>query len=331
MPLVSIVVPVYKVEKYLHRCVDSLLAQTMKDIEIILVDDGSPDNCGKICDEYGKQDDRIKVIHQMNSGVASARNVGIYAAQSKYVAFVDADDWVKDEIYADLYSKITSTNADLVFYDFYLVDESGKIFSDSFQSVDMPEMSVSAETALKLLFQQKLESFSSVFLCKRSLFYDNGIVFPEGRKYEDTATVYRLIAACGKIAFVREKLYYYYQRRQSITHSPGINDSRDAFLTLNEMEQYVSRFCPDVYPYFLRYQVSMLAWCYILYCKTTSFSKGQDDENPMGHQIRKKFYEQFKKVKLCSFTGSPYLLKIILMKLGLIRPLLLLMNKLKKA
>ena len=93
-PKISIIVPVYKVEKYLHKCIDSILAQTFKDFELILVDDGSPDNCGKICDEYAKRDNRIVVVHKENGGQASARNRGINIARGDYIGFVDSDDWI---------------------------------------------------------------------------------------------------------------------------------------------------------------------------------------------------------------------------------------------
>ncbi len=327
MPLVSVIVPIYKVEKYLRRCVDSLVTQTLRDIEIILVDDGSPDGCGKICDEYAEKDQRVKVIHQRNGGAASARNAGVKAAQGKYVAFVDGDDWIEKETYADLSAAAASVNADLVFYDFTLVKENGDTFISPYQKVDMPEMPVQTETALKLLFQKKLESFSWIFICERSLFFDRETFFPEGRRYEDTATVYRIVGASQKIAFVREKLYHYFQRDQSATHHSNLQDSRDVFLTLEEMEQYVVNFWPDVYPYFLNYQVAMLVWCYILYCKATLSSKRQDDIT--GYKIREKFYRQLKKVKLADFIGDPYLFKIILMKFRLIRPLIFLKSKME--
>ena len=98
VPKVSIIVPVYKVEKYLRKCIDSIINQTLKDIEIILVDDGSPDNCGKICDEYAAKDTRIKVIHKENGGLSSARNAGMEVAEGEYIGFVDSDDWIESDL-----------------------------------------------------------------------------------------------------------------------------------------------------------------------------------------------------------------------------------------
>ncbi len=118
-PKVSVIVPVYNVEKYIHQCVDSILRQTMGDIEIILVDDGSADGCPEICDEYGKMDNRVKVIHQKNAGVSSARNRGIEIATGQYVYFVDSDDWIEEDGLKQLYETAQSAKADVVFADCY--------------------------------------------------------------------------------------------------------------------------------------------------------------------------------------------------------------------
>lgn len=112
-PLISVIIPIYNVEPYLHRCVDSVLAQTYRNIEIILVDDGSPDNCPAICDEYAEKDSRVKVIHKENGGVSSARNAGLDIAKGDYIGFVDSDDWIEPDMYEVLYSAIQNTGADI--------------------------------------------------------------------------------------------------------------------------------------------------------------------------------------------------------------------------
>lgn len=113
LPLISIIIPVYKVEKFLATCLDSLCAQTYTNLEIILVDDGSPDNCGKICDEYAQKDARIRVIHQANQGISAARNAGLEIAEGEYVAFVDSDDYIDPDMYEYLYGLISKDNADM--------------------------------------------------------------------------------------------------------------------------------------------------------------------------------------------------------------------------
>lgn len=126
MPLVSIVVPIYKVEKYLSRCVQSLLNQTLKDIEIILVDDGSPDKCPQMCDNYLKVDKRIKVVHKTNGGLSSARNAGISVAAGKYIGFVDSDDSILSTMYEELYSVISKYDCDFVMSDYERITRDGK-------------------------------------------------------------------------------------------------------------------------------------------------------------------------------------------------------------
>ena len=113
VPKVSIIVPVYKVEKYLRKCIDSIINQTLKDIEIILVDDGSPDNCGKICDEYAAKDTRIKVIHKENGGLSSARNAGMEVAEGEYIGFVDSDDWIETDYVGELLFCLIQSESDM--------------------------------------------------------------------------------------------------------------------------------------------------------------------------------------------------------------------------
>lgn len=125
--LISVIVPVYKVEKYLHRCVDSIINQTYKNLEIILVDDGSPDNCPKICDEYAQKDQRIKVIHKKNAGISEARNAGLEIAQGEFVAFVDSDDYIDSTMYEKMLLLAQKEKNDLVLCGFKKVSEDGKI------------------------------------------------------------------------------------------------------------------------------------------------------------------------------------------------------------
>ena len=121
--LISIVIPVYKVEKYLEKCIESVLKQTYTNLQIILVDDGSPDNCGKICDEYAKRDSRIDVIHKVNGGLSEARNVGISKAKGRYIGFVDSDDYIKENMYEILLNLIKEYNADASICNLYDVIE----------------------------------------------------------------------------------------------------------------------------------------------------------------------------------------------------------------
>ena len=126
MPELSIIVPVYKVEKYLPRCIDSILAQTFGDFELILIDDGSPDGCGRICDEYARKDKRIVVIHQKNMGVSAARNAGLDIARGRYIGFVDSDDWIEPQMYEVMMDAIRENGADMAVCGVRYADEDGK-------------------------------------------------------------------------------------------------------------------------------------------------------------------------------------------------------------
>ena len=123
MPTISVIVPVYKVEPYIRKCVDSILGQTFSDIQVILVDDGSPDQCGKICDEYAKQDNRVEVIHKENGGLSDARNEGVKYATGKYILFVDSDDYIAEDLVEKTVEVAETQNCDIVLFDYYYVED----------------------------------------------------------------------------------------------------------------------------------------------------------------------------------------------------------------
>lgn len=211
--LVSIIVPVYKVEKYLKKCVDSILNQTYSNFEIILVDDGSPDRCGDICDEYQKKDQRVKVIHKANGGLSDARNVGISASSGQFISFLDSDDWIHNRFIETLYNLLIINNADVSIANFI------KIYSDDIPSINAPSViyQYSNIDALNQIYGkygvQMIVAWGKLF--KRELFSD--INFPVGKIHEDEFTVYKLLYKANKIIFTTEPLIYYRQRSNSIT------------------------------------------------------------------------------------------------------------------
>ncbi len=207
---ISIIVPVYKVEEYLEKCVDSILAQTFTDIEVILVDDGSPDRSGVICDEYAAKDPRVKVIHKENGGLSSARNAGIEVAKGRYLGFVDSDDYIAPDMYQLLYEDITREQADLAICGIYDVYE-GK------EPIQKPviKKTTSAAEALLVILQGNIISVHAVNkLYKRELF--NRIRYPEGKYHEDSYIIVDLLDQCQKVAINSEQKYYYYHRLGSI-------------------------------------------------------------------------------------------------------------------
>ena len=225
MPQISVIVPVYNVEPYLPRCVDSILVQTFTDFELILVDDGSPDNCGAICDEYAAADARVHVIHQPNGGLSAARNAGIDWAfansDSKWLAFVDSDDWVHPQYLELLYKA---------------VQENGTLISAcEFQRVENEEpvpVQLNYKTALVDWQTFLLEHYlPAVISCNklyaRELFI--GLRYPVGKIHEDEFLTYKLLYRAKTIAFFQSALYFYFQNPDSITGKPFSLKRIDAF------------------------------------------------------------------------------------------------------
>ena len=212
-PLISVIVPIYNVEKYLNKCVDSIINQTYKNLEIILVDDGSPDNCPQICDEYAKKDKRIKVIHKENGGLSDSRNVGIQEAKGEYIGFIDSDDYIDSEMYEYLYNLIEKYSADISncgHRDVGLVNEEGPLPED--------EIVLNSKEALELLSRDTwIKNFAVNKLYKKSLFIDNNIEYPVGKIMEDILTTYRLIEKANIIAVGNKNYYNYLKRDNSIT------------------------------------------------------------------------------------------------------------------
>lgn len=214
--VVSIIVPVYNVDKYLEKCVYSLLKQSYKDIEIILIDDGSTDNSGKICDRFSNMDERVIVVHKENGGLSDARNVALDIATGKYVTFVDSDDYIKDDYVRYLYLLIEKYDADISICEFDYMDELGVRINHPL--ANHKEMVFDQEKALKKLLAQKLyTNSSSGKLFKMEYFAD--IRYPLGKLYEDTLTIYKLFFKAKKISFGARPLYCYIYHNQSISKS----------------------------------------------------------------------------------------------------------------
>ena len=215
--LISVIVPVYKVEAYLNKCIDSIISQTYKNLEIILVDDGSPDNCPKICDEYAKKDKRIKVIHKKNGGLSDARNNGLRIATGKYIGFVDSDDYIDDGMYEYLYSLIKKYDADISTCGYR---NFGEYEYDDL--VPKEEMCIDKIEALKKLSEDAIvKNYAWNKLYKKELFIDNNIEYPVGVIMEDVATTYKLFELCNKIVIGNNIFYNYLRRGGGITGEKG--------------------------------------------------------------------------------------------------------------
>ncbi|MEK3796906.1 glycosyltransferase family 2 protein [Peribacillus sp. FSL H8-0477] len=218
---VSIIVPVYKVEKYIHRCIDSILNQTYDNIEIILVDDGSPDHCWEIVDEYEKTDRRIKVIHKENGGLSDARNVGVNQVSGDFVFFVDSDDWVEKTMIEKMVDSCDQYQADVVQSAFYYAYEDKRLLDNRYYSTtDLPVILGKKTLMRELVTNEKVKNFAWGKLYKTNIIKD--IAFKKGVLFEDVFWAHQVMHEVNTYVILHEPLYNYYQRSDSIvaTYTP---------------------------------------------------------------------------------------------------------------
>lgn len=233
--IISVIVPIYKVEKYLEKCLNSILEQTYQNLEIILVDDGSPDKCPQICDEYASKDHRIKVVHKKNGGLSSARNAGIEVATGEYISFVDSDDYLHKSTYEEMLKLITKSEADICICNIEYVDEKGDLYPIHFSSPIKDE-----ELSANQFFQKLVEPCEWYFVAAWNKLYKKEIldrkVFPIGKIHEDEYSIHHIIGKCNKIICTSKKYYYYVQRSGSIMSQRSINSTLD--LTEAMLDRY---------------------------------------------------------------------------------------------
>ena len=209
MSTVSIIVPVYKVEDYIRECLDSILAQTYPYFELILVDDGSPDNCGRICDDYAKGDNRIKVVHKVNGGISSARNAGLEVAKGEWIMHVDGDDWIEPDMIESLIEAAQITGADMVIGDFVKYGPSAGYNK-------LPTWSSDKKKSMTNYIAYVMTTIWGS-IAKRSLYADHSLKSPDGISYcEDFHLIVRLCHFANKIVNVHRPFYNYRYRSTSI-------------------------------------------------------------------------------------------------------------------
>lgn len=223
-PKISVIVPVYKVELYLRKCLDSIVNQTYRNLEIILVDDGSPDNCPAMCDEYAARDERIQVIHKENGGVSSARNAGLVAATGNWLGWVDSDDWIEPDMFEALLRGAQRYDADIAV--------CGRVEIYPNQKVPRgweADTILDREAAMGLLLKNDLmQNYLCDKLWKRELF--QGLAFPEGKTFEDVAMVYRVFERAEKVACIAKCGYNYRQHGGSIIANISLENKMNYYL-----------------------------------------------------------------------------------------------------
>ncbi len=234
--LISVIIPVYKVEPYLLRCVQSVIDQTYHNLEIILVDDGSPDNCGKMCDELAEKDARIKVYHKENGGLSDARNFGVEWANGNYITFIDSDDYVSPKFIEYLYEMLLKNKADVACCPLKSVSSDIAIYD---KRSDMPELQViSGIEACRLLFG----SLYMILVTACGKLYKSELVkkycFPVGRNHEDEATTAKYYYEASRVAIGNQNYYAYYQNSQSITHTISKEKNYDAIWSMSHRAMF---------------------------------------------------------------------------------------------
>ena len=220
-PLLTVIVPCYNVEKYVDKCISSIVNQTYSNLEILLIDDGSTDTTGTLCDAWQERDQRIRVIHKQNEGLSYARKTGVENTDAEYVAFVDSDDWIDPNMYADMMSAMISTDSDIAQCEFCEVFEDGRLEHHSPDSnANSFEIVGREEGVLLIVHDDKWKSFMWNKIFKKHLF--DHIVFPKGRVYEDYPIMHSLFHHASLSVYLSAEYYFYYRRSDSITNSKSL-------------------------------------------------------------------------------------------------------------
>ena len=286
-PLISIIVPVYNVETYLAKCVDSILAQTYTNLEIFLVNDGSSDCCGKLCDEYAKEDKRIKVIHKKNGGLSDARNVAIDVATGEFITFIDSDDYVTDDYIMTLYSLIEKyeCKVSIALYNTFVEGSKPKVVNRVYRE----DCQTNIKAIEEMFYQEKYDTASWAKLYHSSLFA-TGIRYPKGIVYDDLATTYLLIFQSDKVAFCNRRIYNYLLRRDSIEGSSFSSKKMDSALKVCElMESHL-----DILGKVMQaYQCRMMSFFFHLLLKM-----------PDGYEHRNMLYKRIKAIRWSVLCNS---------------------------
>ena len=265
---ITIIVPIYNVEKYIHKCVDSIIAQTYKNIEIILVDDGSTDHCPVICDEYAESDSRIKVVHKENGGLMSARQAGLKAATGEYVGFVDGDDWIEPDMYENFADVINKYKPDMALCEFYFsYPEKRSPSNQKLSGTFYKKADLETEIYPTMLFNNTFYSFG-IFPCCWSKVFKRTLlekclypVTPEIRIGEDAAFTYPCLLEAESMAYIDKCLYNYRVNPESMTKAYSKDMENTILIPYEILKNSFSKYeydLSDQLHYYLIYLVNMM-------------------------------------------------------------------------
>ena len=304
--LVSIVIPIYNVEKYIEKCLDSVIKQTYKNIEIILVDDGSPDNCGKICDSYANNDKRIQVIHKENGGLSDARNVGIERANGKYITFVDSDDYIELDYIEYLYTLIKKYNTKISLCKVNVVynEKDTNLQRDKNNEIDYKWTKV--QTLEDILYAKNFDvsAYAKMYLTEDF----KNIRYPKGKLFEDNDTTYKLIDKNDYVAVGFEKKYNYIIRNNSITRANFKKEQLYLIEASDNMCSYLSKY----------EQLKKATYRKKFWARISTFNRmiNSNERNYAAEKKLRKEILKYKKVLLDSKSSFRDKISIILLSFG---------------
>lgn len=285
-PLISIIVPVYRAEKYLAKCVESLLSQTYKNIEIILVDDGSPDKSGEICDQFREKDRRVKVIHQDNGGQSKARNMALSVAKGEYIGFVDSDDWIDSDMYSVLFDNLQLSQSDISCCQFRRVDEDGNT-ADTV--LEKKVNSYDNLSAMKVLIEDReIGSHPCTKLFKCGLFKD--VQFPIGRVYEDIAIMHIIFSKAKRVVVTSERKYNYLINANSTSYTQTPKWGYSLFCAFGDRYEFISENYPSLVDFTRERYLGIAVGMFIHWQKFGSF----DGKAKMENEVRRVLHNERK-------------------------------------
>lgn len=234
--LISVIVPAYNVERYIARCLDSILSQTYTNLEVLLIDDGSTDSTGRICDDYARKDGRVRVIHQENQGLAEVRNIGLHEAKGEWIQFIDSDDWIEPETIGTCYDLALKNDAEIVCFQYvyeYESEEYGSRKTNHGDNRYYSDRIMSGEEAFSVvMFPSYINESSCNKLIKTDIL--DGIEYPRGKTGEDIYTTYMFVIRARRVIYIAKEFYHYFQNGTSISHTHKTGQLYSGFYAAEE-------------------------------------------------------------------------------------------------
>lgn len=310
---ISVIVPIYNTEKYLHKCIDSILNQTFKDLEVILVDDGSTDSSGAICDEYSKKDNRVVVVHKPNGGLSDARNAGIDVAKGEYISFIDSDDFITQTMMETMYELAQKMGAE--------ISITGRINRFEFNNreivdfkLDEEKIYSKEEAVQQILIRNEIDVSVCDKLFKKTLF--DHIRFPVGETNEDCAIIFRVILNARTLAHTSTADYYYCHRNNSISSSLNIKKMLFLLKNAEQNRQLIQTELPQLTTEAILYQVfaNQIVYHNIAKSKTFFHKKISKDEKILMKKTRCFIRSNYRIIKKFGKYGKTEKMQLMLIK-----------------